>query len=266
MSEFSNKAAMSEALSSLHRYIRSMYISVDLPEFDTSEIEKYFNCEDTIQLATFDKMVGAAAMEAIYADPDIPVKNKGNVAKRAAKELQDAFRGAKVEYEFASGKLGIGQESVRKYERAKKEIYLCRKATWLDKVKRNLPRQAVKQAAKQSVKAALTAGGFSIGGPTGALVGLLTGLAVDAVWYLTPKSVKNTLKRKAGELAQKSRAIVNTVSQKIKSSPTVQKAQTVVEKYVAPHIRPIYEEAKSVISSATKVARKGWKAFKSIFA
>jgi hypothetical protein len=241
-----------------------MYISVDVPEFDTSEIEKYFNCEDPILLATFDKMFGAAAMEAIYADPDIPTKFKGNVAKRAARELQDAFRGAKVEYEFASGKYGVGQESVRKYERAKKEIYLCRKATWLDKLKQNLPRLIAKLEVKSGAKSVLKT--LGTGDITTNVASLLIGLAVDTVWYLTPKGVKNTLKRTAGELAQKSRAIINTVSQKIKSSPIVQKAKAVVEEYVAPHIRPIYDEAKSAISSAAKAARKGWKAIKSVFA
>ena len=91
MSEFSNKSAMSEALNSLHRYIRSMYISVDLPEIATSALEVYFNCENTELQATFDKMIGAAAIQAIYEDKDIPQWLKARAAKRAAEELQDAW-------------------------------------------------------------------------------------------------------------------------------------------------------------------------------
>lgn len=270
MSEFSNKSAMSEALNSLHRYIRSMYISVDLPEIATSALEVYFNCENTELQATFDKMIGAAAIQAIYEDKDIPQWLKARAAKRAAEELQDAFRGAKVEYEFAIGRFGVGQESVRKYERAKKEIKLCRKAAWLDKVKKNFPRQATKQLAKQGVKAVLTAGGLSVGGPIGAIIGFVTGLAVDAVWYLTPKSVKDKIKKKAGEIAQKSRVIINTVSKQIKTSPIVQKANEVVERYVAPYVRPVYEEAKKVLSKVASTVgnttRKGCKIVKSLFA
>jgi len=247
-----------------------MFISVDLPEIDAAALEEYFNCTDTSRQASFDKMIGAAAIEAIYTDPEIPKRLKGKVAKRASEELQDAFRGAKVEYEFAIGKFGKGQESVRKYERAKKEIKLCRKAAWLDKVKRNLPRQLTKQAAKQGVKAALTAGGFSVGGPIGALIGFATGLAVDAVWYLTPKSVKDKIKTKAGEIAQKSCSIIKTVAEQIKASPVVQKAKAVVETYIAPHVKPVYEKAKEALSqTASKVGsavQRGWKAFKSLFA
>jgi hypothetical protein len=239
-----------------------MYISVDLPEFDKSAIEEYFNCDNPKQLATFDKMFGAAAFEAIYTDTDIPNLLKGKVAKRAARELLDAFRGAKVEYEFAVGKFGAGQESIRKYERAKKEIELCKKAAWLDNLKKTMPQQVTKALAKAGVSAALTTIGRSVGGIGGALIGLLTGIAVDAVWNLAPESVKDKIKTKAGEIAQKSLTTIDTVSQKIGSSPIVQKAKAVVEKYVTPYIRTSYKEAISTIP----IVRKGWKTFKAIFA
>jgi hypothetical protein len=266
MSDFSNKAAMTEAMKSLHRYIRSMYISVDLPEFEVSAIDYYFNCDDTKELASYDKMIGAAAIAAIAHNPDIPESTKVRVAQRAAAELQDAFRGAKIDYKFASGKFGVGQESVRKYEREKKENELCRKAAWLDRIKRNTPRQITKIAAKTEVKAALTAGGFTVGGLIGATIGFATGLAVDALWFLTPEEKKEKIKDKSVEIAEKCIKTVNTVAGGIETSPVVQEAKALVNDYVAPIIKPIYDEAKSAFSKVgsgiVNVARKAWIALK----
>lgn len=270
MSTFSDKSAMEEALASLHRYVKSMYISVDLPKIDETAIEEYFNTEDSKRQAQFDKMIGASAIQAIYADPEIPKRFKAKVARRASSELQDAFRGAKIEYEYAAGKYGAyGQQANRTYERKKKEIKLCRKAAWLDRLKRNLPRQLTKQAAKQSVKALLTAGGFSIGGPVGALIGFATSLAVDAIWFLVPRKQKETIKKKCGEIAQKACVVVKTIGVKIKSSPVVKKAVDIVEKYVAPLVKPIYEKSKELLSKAKEKIgngiRRSWKALKSFF-
>lgn len=270
MSNFSNQAAIDEALKSLHRYIRSMHISVELPDIDQNALEEYFNCEDSSQSATFDKFIKAAAVEAIYNDTEIPKKCKSKVARRASQELVDAFRGAKVEYEFAAGKYGCGMPSVRRYEREKKMIKLCRKAAFLDRVKKNLPRQATKIAAKHSVKAALTAGGLTMGGPLGAAAGFAVGLAVDAIWFLTPKSVKEKIKQKCGDMAQKAVSIVKTVGNQITATPAFKKAKEVVDTYVAPIVRPVYEKAKEVVTKTTtavcNAAKKGWKMLKSIFA
>jgi len=270
MSNFSNQSAFQEALSSLHRYIRSMHISVHLPEIDDEALEEYFNCEETTRKATFDKFIKAAAVEAIYNDSDIPRRFKGKVAKRAAQELVDAFRGAKVEYEFAAGRYGYGMPSVRKYEREKKMIALCRKATFLDRVKKNIPRQLTKMAAKHGVTAALTAGGLSTGGPIGAIAGFAVGLAVDAIWFLTPKTVKDKIKQKCGDMAQRAVSIVKTIGSQITATPTFKKAKSIVDTYVAPVVRPVYEKAKEVVTTTTttvcNAAKKGWKMLKSIFA
>lgn len=270
MNNFSNQAAIDEALKSLHRYIRSMHISVELPDIDRNALEDYFNCEDDIQNATFDKFIKAAAVDAIYSDNEIPKSFKPKVARRASQELVDAFRGAKVEYEFAAGKYGSGMPSVRRYEREKKMIKLCRKATFLDRIKKNLPRQATKIVAKNSVKTAIAAGGFSVGGPGGAIIGFAVGLAVDAVWYLTPKPIKDKVKQKCGDMAQKAVSIVKSIGNQITASHTFKKAKEVVDTYVAPVVRPVYEKAKEAVvkttSTVCNAVRKGWKILKSVIA
>lgn len=270
MNNFGNQAAIDEALKSLHRYIRSMHISVDLPDTDCNTLEEYFNCEDDTQNATFDKVIKAAAVEAIYNDNEIPKSFKSKVAKRASQELVDAFRGAKVEYEFAAGKYGSGMPSVRRYEREKKMIKLCRKAAFLDRVKKNIPRQATKIIAKNSVRTAIAAGGFSVGGPGGAIIGFAVGIAVDAIWYLTPKPVKDKVKQTCGDLAQKAVSIVKSIGNQISATPAFKKAKEVVDTYVAPVVRPVYEKAKEVVTKTTtalcNAARKGWKMLKSVFA
>lgn len=270
MSNFSNQSAVAEALSSLHRYIRSMHISVELPEIEESALEEYFNCDDTSKQATFDKFIKAAAVDAIYNDSEIPRAYKAKVARRAAQELVEAFRGAKVEYEFASGRYGSGQLAVKRYEREKKEIKLCRKAAFFDRIKNNMPRQLTKTVAKQSVRKMLATGGLAKAGPVGAVAGYAVGLVVDAIWYLTPKSVKQKIKQKCGDIAEKAKAVVKTIGNKIAATPAIQKAKTVVDTYIAPIVRPVYEKAKEITTKATSTicnsVRKGWKALKSFFA
>lgn len=270
MSNFSNYSAVAEALNSLHRYIRSMHISVELPDIDENALEEYFNCNDTSRQATFDKFIKAAAVDAFYNDPEIPKVLKAKVARRASQELVDAFRGAKVEYEFASGKYGNGIPSVKRYEREKKEIKLCRKAVFIDRIKRNIPRQVTKVVAKQGVKSAFATIGFATSGPAGAVAGFAVGLAVDAIWFLIPKSVKEKIKQKCGDIAKKSADIVKTIGNKITSTPPIKKAKAIVETYVAPIFHPVYEKAKDIATEATSKicnsVRKGWKVIKAVFA
>lgn len=270
MSNIGNQSALNEALRSLHRYVRSMHISVDLPEIDQEALEEYFNSDDPGKNATFDKFIKAAAVEAIYEDPDIPKTFKAKVARRAANELVDAFRGAKVEYEFATGKYGVGNDSVKRYQRELKMITLCRKATLLDKIKKNLPLQATKIVVKEGLKSGLTVAGFAVGGIGGAVLGFVAGVAVDAVVTLTPKSVKTKLKQKCGELAQKAADTVRYIGNVIRDTRPYKKAKEVVEKHVAPIVKPVYEKAKEAIEKATSkisgAVRKCWKVLKSIFA
>ena len=267
MKNYSDKAAMAEALSSLRRYIRSMYISVEAPDLDESALEEYFNSDDAEVCARFEKIIGIAAIQAVYDDPVFPDSTKERVARRASSELTQAFRGAKIEYEYAAGKYGgNAQKAARTYERKKKEIFLCKKAAFLDRTKRNLPRMATKIAAKEGVKAALTAAGAGVAGPVGALVGLAVGITIDMVWYCTPRSVKEKVKKVAGDIANKARNTIKAVAQKVKESPVVQKAVQVVEKYVAPVIKPVYETAKKVVEKAGATVSKCWKKFKSLFA
>lgn len=270
MSNFHNQSAVNEALNSLHRYIRSMHISVELPDFNEEAMEEYFNSSDTEQLAMFDKMIKAAAVEAIYSDQEIPKRYKEKVARRAAEELVQAFRGAKVEYEFASGKYGSGSQSVRRYEREKSLIGLCQKAAFFDKIKKNLPRQLTKQAAKHSVKAALATLGMGTGGLAGAAVGFVVGLAVDGICYLIPKPVKEKIKHKSWELAHKAASLVKKVGSEIAATPAFKKAKSIVETYVYPVVRPVYERAREAVVKTTAIVsnavRKGWKKLKSMFA
>ena len=270
MGNFGDKAALSESLNMLHRYIRSMYISVDLPKEYVERLEGYFDTEDSARAAHFEKMIRAAAMNAIYSDSEIPRACKYKVAHRASEELVQAFRGAKVEYDYSTGKYGCGQKSAIIYEQKKVAIPLCRKATWIDRVKKNLPKQATKMAAKHGLKASLAGVGLSAGGPLGAALGFCCGLAVDAAWYLTPPQKKEAIKKKFGEMAEKAGKIVNAVSKQIKNNPVVQRAKQVVDTYIAPVVRPVYEKAKEVVTavahSAGNAIKKGWKVLKSWFA
>ncbi len=272
MSNFEDKSALDQALKTLHRYVRSMYISVDLPEIDNTALETYFNCDDTAELAQFEKMIKCAAVDAIYNDPDIKNEYKANVARKASQELVDAFRGAKMEYEYASGKYGSGQQSIERYEEEKKKITLCRKAANLDKAKaffkriiNKAPRQLTKKAAKEGVKVALATAGFATGGPVVAILAYATGLAVDAIWYFTPKSVKEKIKEKSMDIAQKAVAVVENIGKKIAATPVVRKAKEVVKTYVAPIVQPVWEKAKDLASKAKSSLNKHWKNLKAAF-
>lgn len=272
MSEYRDKAMVQGALASLRRYIRAMYFSVETPEIENEAIEEYFATEDTRALATFEKTVGAAAIRAIYQNPDIPDKQKAKVARRAAAELQDAFRGARLDYRYAAGKLGQGALAEAAYERKKAELKLVRKATQLDRVKKHVKamgKKLTKTAVLAVVKEGIAQAGEYFGVPREAMkwVSMAAVVAADAIF---PKKAREAIAAKARTMAQRAVATVVKVAERIKSNPVIKKAAETVKTFIAPVIAPVYEKVREVAHTVrekvSSAGRRCWARLKSVFA
>ncbi|MDE6331637.1 MAG: hypothetical protein K2L80_03455, partial [Muribaculaceae bacterium] len=91
-----------------------------------------------------------------------------------------------------------------------------------------------------------------------------------AVCILIPRPIKDKIRQKCGDMAQKAASIVKTIGNQITATPAFKKAKAVVDTYVAPIVRPVYEKARELVTQSTtavcNAAKKGWKLLKSVFA
>ncbi len=262
MENYSDKAALADAMQSLHRYIRAMYISVDEKIIDEPIVKEYFETSSAERKVELEKIMAAATVRSVFADPEIPICHKGNVARRAAAEIVEAFSAAKIDYEYCSGKMGTGLAAQRQYEKLKKANKLAQRAAGLRRIVNNIPVTLSKMAAKEGVKAGLAALGMAVGsagGPAGALVGFLTGLAVDVVIAFTPQSVKDKVQARAEELAEKAANVVANVGRKLMEVEPIRKT---VE-YVNTEIIPVVKKTVTIVKDKLRV---GWKKLKAAFA
>lgn len=254
MSNSTNQGALKSALISLRRYIKGMYWNVELPDFDESAFEEYFNCNDSSKNATFEKFIGLAAVEAVYNDPDLSIKEKEQVSRRCSRELQDAFRGAKNDYLLATEQI-----DQKEFERRKKAIPIVRKVTTIDTVKKivkkafaNAPKSYAKKVVKDSViRTISTATGTAIGGIPGFLVGLAVGIAIETAIALTPQPVKDKIKETGKELVNGAVNIVKKTSEKLAKSSIGEKATSIVKK-----------ASEVVETKVAPVVSKGWNTLK----
>lgn len=254
MSNSTNQAALKSALISLRSYIKGMYWNLELPNFDESAFEEYFNCNDSSKNAEFEKFIGAAAIEAVYTDPDLSIKEKEQVSRRCSRELQDAFRGAKNDYLLATGQI-----DPKEFERRKKTLPIVRKVTTIETVKKivkkalgNAPKSYAKKVVKDKVITAITtATGTAIGGPAGFVVGLAVGAAIDAAIALTPQPVKDKIKETGKELVNGAVNIVKNAAKDLAKSSIGEKATSIVKK-----------ASEVVETKVAPVVSKGWNTLK----
>lgn len=247
MERFSDQSAVSQALATLQGYLAELPATVNMPELDTKAIEEYFTSDDTERIAQFEKMLGVSAVEAIYNDPNLPKELKFTTAIRGAEEIQDAFRRAKADYEFASGKYGVGGIAVERLETEKKEIALCRKATILERLKDELPKMHDKAKAKMQIAWVLAERcGVPQAAPIAAAIAYVYSMGKD-VWKVVPEPVKEVIKTKAKEIARRGLNIVVNVAQRMAKSPIVQMAKSVVESFIPDFLKPEYEAGKKAL-------------------
>ena len=213
---YDERAAIEAGLRALITYNKAMTFSVDEKFIDSDIIEQYFKAEDENKAADLEKIIGASAVKACYDNPDI-LRKKHN-SQLMASQLLDACRAAKIEYEYNTGKYGVGLKAEAEYKKRQEEHRIVTTATYIEKAKhdiKRLPARILKSGVKRAIVpvvvghiaasgalgtaiagASVTIASVTISAPLviGAVVGTAITLAAEAVWRFTPPAVKKKIK------------------------------------------------------------------------
>jgi len=283
---FKEKIAVEEALKALYHYNNACLFPVEDQYLDKEILEEYFLTDDVQCCKDIEKKVAAAAIHYCNDNPDI--LNKKRNALLMSTQMIEALRGAKIEAEYNLGKLGKGVIAEQKREELKRENSVVQKSVFLGKAKKtlkNMPLKMAKSTIRKSITtvvvaslashgafgATIAAGSLTIFGVTvgtpllvGAAVAGGMALACEAVKHLTPKPVREAVKKKAKQAMTYASNVIEKNVQRFERTPVGQKVSSFVQEKVAPVVnRGIdafkrgYEKAKSFAKS-TVTRLKSW--------
>ena len=276
---FDERAAIEAGLRALITYNKAMAFSVDEKFIDSDIIEQYFKAEDENKAADLEKIIGASAVKACYDNPDI-VRKKHN-SQLMASQFLDACRAAKIEYEYNTGKYGVGLKAEAEYKKRQEEH---RRVTTHD-IKR-LPARILKSGVKRAIVpvvvghiaasgalgtaiagASVTIASVTISAPLviGAVVGTAITLAAEAVWRFTPPAVKKKIKDTIHTVAQKAEATIERAVEKFENTTIGKKVKYVMEEKVAPVINRGVEIVEHAYETVKSKVKSGWTRLISLF-
>lgn len=271
MSNASDKSAMIAALSTLERCMKAMYFQLDLPEFDNTALEAYFNCDNPEEIAYHEKCMAMAAVEAIYNDPYILPQLKERAARKAARDFQHSMRAAKTEYEFRSGKYGKGTKARKEYGARILANHIVQKVAIFDTIKKGVNKvvnkvknalnqvadtvaehaDKIKPAAKEAVITAVEQiTGKDIRGPIE---------VAKMVVSIIPDKVKEKFEEVKEAIVDEAKNVVNRVADAVVNSAPVQTAKQIVNEKVIPAVQKAGVAIK-------EFGNKAWSNIKAIFA
>lgn len=225
---FNELSKIKGALETLKKYNEHIWFSVDEKTFEDPLLVEYFESplDDPVE-ARVEKIIGAAAVRAVYDNPHLSASEKKRVAETNARDLRNAMRMAKLDY-LAHVKECI---SVPVYNRRKKANELVQRIAKIKYLKR--------------IRRGLTIRGLADLLTT--LVGLppVGGWVITAgrmAWNLMPEKVRKPLERKAKKIKEQAVTTIQRCCETIKKSKVGQAVAKVVEK-----AKPYYEKAKDVV-------------------
>lgn len=284
---FDERAAIEAGLRALITYNKAMAFSVDEKFIDSDIIEQYFKAEDENKAADLEKIIGASAVKACYDNPDI-LRKKHN-SQLMASQFLDACRAAKIEYEYNTGKYGVGLKAEAEYKKRQEEHRIVTTATYIEKAKhdiKRLPARILKSGVKRAIVpvvvghiaasgalgtaiagASVTIASVTISAPLviGAVVGTAITLAAEAVWRFTPPAVKKKIKDTIHTVAQKAEAAIERAVEKFENTTIGKKVKYVMEEKVAPFINRGAEIVEHAYETVKSTVKSGWTRLISLF-
>lgn len=261
--EIDERAAIESALNNLRRYNRAMYISLDVSALNETKsiVEKYFVAsEGSNEAITLEKLIGRAAIEAVYNNRDVPKKYKKKVAERTAREYIGACKAAKVDYDYTTLAYGSGLKAEQERERRHKEIAVLKNYHYLEKVTnkiRKAPTRIAKKATISTIVDTITDEKDE------------TRWAKRAIYFLTdliPDRVKDTVKDTAKKGFEKTANIIDKAVIRFENTSMGQKVSTFMREKVDPIVERGVNKVIEITSTIKQKVKSGWTAFKSVFA
>lgn len=257
--EFDDIAALDASLKNLRRYNQAMYISVDEKFLDNDLAEQYFNAEEgSEQELAFERMIGAAAILACNVNPDIPQEYKLKVGNRMQRESLSAYRAAKVDFLYYSGRLGVPIKAETEREKRHKEIAIVGKTHYLKKATKIIKKRSIHLAEREGIKS---------------LIGELTDSKPIIKWTtrgimwatsLIPDRVKNEVKEKGKEVFEKTANIIEKNVERFTKTPFGSKVENVMKTKVAPIVERGVQKVAIACSTVKQKFKSSWTKFKSV--
>ena len=261
--EIDERAAIESALNNLRRYNRAMYISLDASVLNETKsvVEKYFVAsEGSSEAIALEKVIGRAAIEAVYDNQDVPKQYKKKVAERTAREFIGACKAAKIDYDYTTLAYGSGIKAEQERERRHKEITVLKNYRYLDKITKKIQKAPSKIAKKATIST---------------IVDTITDekdetrWAKRAVYFLTdlvPDRVKDNIKDTAKKGFEKAANIIDKAIARFESTPMGQKVSNFMREKVDPIVEKGVNKVIEIASTVKQKVKSGWTALKSVFA
>lgn len=259
---FDDLSAIEVGLKNLRRYNQAMYISVDDALIDDSLASLYFRAEQDSDIISLEKIIGASAIQACNDNPDIPSKYKQKVGNRMQREFLSAFRAARVDFQYHSGKFGVPAsiEAERERERRHKEISIVSKTAYLDKatkLAKRIPERTFKRDIVRKLWDTVT---------DNSSVAKWATRATMWAGRLIPDSVKVEVKKTANDFFEKTATIIEKNVERFSNTSFGSKVVKVLNEKVAPVIERGVDKVIEACSKVKQAAKSVWTKVKSIFA
>ncbi|MBQ7529409.1 hypothetical protein IJT10_05860 [bacterium] len=264
MSGIDDRVSLEIALNKLRIYNSQMlYIPLEdsaLTEMQNTMVD-YFKAEENSEKANaLEKLVGVAAVKAVYDNPDVPDEYKGRVARRTGRELIEVAKLAKVSYMYNEGMFGKGEEAEEERDRRLEENVVMKKYGLVDNLFKSAENLAKKVATKGLIS--YVTEDLIENEQTAKFVKSAAIFAVSII----PEDIKTGFKKKAREVSECAANVVKRVAERVSNTRLGKK----VTSFVETHVKPLIDRGVKVVESAVKTAKAKakslWTKVKSWFA
>ena len=291
---YDERAALQIALSSLLRYNKAMFLSIEEQSIDVPTISKFFKAEpNSIEERELAKLLIMAVKDTYLTHPDIPEQNRCHCALRGAKEFHMVLEASKNDYLRETGYFGVGLRAEEKYNERQKGNLMVRNVALADMAKQRIKKVPVDIIKKQGVKtvagfigSALGQLGFqsvaggsmatiatSLGISTAVLsggvavaTGALSVIAVDVILGVIPDKVKKTAKNNAIQVIEKAGSQIEKATKVLANTSIGKSVSNLYNEYIEPIIDKGARKIEEYYDKAKAKLKSGWTKLKSYFA
>ena len=244
--KFDQIANAHAGFSTLRLYNQYALFPLDETAFEDPIMLEYFESRlgDPIE-SKVEKIISAAAMQAVFDNPNIPQANKKASAQVTSRDLRQAIQIAKLHYHAETRALPH-----KVYMRRLRAIPLVARAKKIRKFK-----ATIKYAAKRFTVVAIAG---AIGGP---VVAGVTGVGMF-VWKFLPEKVKDKIVSVATRIKERALTVIENCVEAISQTEVGKKVKEVVTSVVA-RVKPLVQGAVRVVKENYQKAKDY---FKSVYA
>lgn len=234
---FNELGNIQAAFSTLRQYNQYALSPVDESVFENPVLLEYFSTPlDAPIEKTVEKIISVAAAKAVYDNPNIPDFNKERSARNTARDVREALRYAKLEYQAQEKNL-----PQKVYNKRKRNLAIVKRAA------------KIRMAKGLAKNVSITAFATLVAGPVGGSVALGSRL----IWKFLPEKVKKPIVEAAKVVKQAAIKTIKNCYSFIKSTTIGKKIGKLVEK-VSPVVNKVVNKTKEAARQVRDYVKSFW--------